>query len=123
MKKAADQHNPKAEYNLGLLYGLGRGVGKDIPEGIRWYLKSAESGNPQAAYSMGIAYEQGVGVSRDLVRAYMWHYLAANRFGYHPSQKPLQDLSVKIGPTKVEEGRQQAAAWIKAHSNVKPVSM
>ncbi len=123
IKKAADQGNPKAEYNLALLYGLGRGVGKDIPEGVRWYLKAAESGNPQAAYNMGLAYEQGVGVTRDLVRAYMWHYLAVNRFGYYPSQKPLGELSVKIGPAKVEEARHQAAAWIEAHPNVKAVPM
>jgi hypothetical protein len=123
MKKAADQGNPQAEYNLGLLYGLGRGVGKDIPEGVRWYLKAAESGDPQSAYNMGLAYEQGVGVSRDLVKAYMWHYLAANRFGYSPSQELLRELGGKIGPAKVEEARQQAAAWIKSHPNVKAVPM
>jgi TPR repeat protein len=123
MKKAADQGDPKAEYNVGALYGLGRGVAKDVPEGIRWYLKAAEAGHQRAAYNMGLAYEQGVGVPHDLVKAYMWHYLAANRLGYSPSQEILRELGAKIGPAKVEEGRQQASVWIKAHPNVKPVPM
>ncbi len=123
MKKAADQGNPKGEYNLGVLYGLGRGVAKDIPEGIRWYLRAAEGGHQKAAFNMGLAYEQGVGVPLDLVKAYMWHYIAAHRFGYFPSQELLRELSVKIGPAKVEEARKQAGEWVKAHPNVKTVPM
>jgi TPR repeat protein len=123
MKKAADQGDAKAEYNVGALYGLGRGVTKDVPEGIRWYLKAAEAGHQAAAYNMGLAYEQGVGVPRDLVKAYMWHYLAANRLGYYPSKEILRELSTKLGPEKVEEGRRQATFWIKAHPNVTPVPM
>jgi len=123
MKKAAEQGDPKAEYNVGALYGLGRGVAKDVSEGVRWYLKAAEAGHQRAAYNMGLAYEQGVGVPHDLVKAYMWHYLAVNRLGYYPSKEILRELSTKIGPARVEEGRQQAAVWIKAHRNVKAVPM
>lgn len=123
MKKAADQGNPKAEWNVGLLYGLGRGIKKDVNEGVRWYGKSAEAGDPEAAYDMGLAYEQGVGVPRDLEKAYMWHYLAANQFGYGPSQELLRELSAKLGPEKIEEARRQANDWIKAHPNVKAIPM
>jgi hypothetical protein len=115
MQKAANQDDPAAAYNLALLYGLGRGVTKDIAQGVHWYLKAAENGSPVGAYKMGVACEQGVTVPRDLVKAYMWHYIAMSRYGYSPSQEVVRELGRKIGPNGIDDARRQADEWIKAH--------
>ena len=36
------------QYNMGLMYELGRGIGKDVNEAIRWYRKAADQGYQNA---------------------------------------------------------------------------
>jgi len=52
-RKAADQGNADAQYNLGELYAQGRGVAHDEAEAIAWYRKAVEKGHAgaQAALS------------------------------------------------------------------------
>ena len=45
---AADQGNPDAQLNLGLMYEYGRGVEKSYEEAAKWYRLAADQGNPDA---------------------------------------------------------------------------
>ena len=41
-RKAAEQNDAKAQYNLGVCYDNGQGVAKDEVEAVKWYRKAAE---------------------------------------------------------------------------------
>ena len=47
-RKAAEQGNDVAQYNLGEMYREGRGVPQDEGEATTWYKKAAEQGNEDA---------------------------------------------------------------------------
>ena len=47
-RKAAEQGNVDAQFNLGLCYEYSKGVAKDIDEAAKWYRKAAEQGNADA---------------------------------------------------------------------------
>ena len=47
-RKAADQGQKTAQFNLGLMYQSGRGVPKDEAEAIKWFNKAAEQGHEDA---------------------------------------------------------------------------
>ncbi|MGY9106447.1 MAG: tetratricopeptide repeat protein, partial [Alphaproteobacteria bacterium] len=52
----AEQGDPKAQYNLGLLYRDGRGVARDADQAIRWFESAAEKGMPQAQVNLAAIY-------------------------------------------------------------------
>ena len=41
-RKAAEQGDAEAQFNLGLMYADGEGVPKDYAEAVKWYRKAAE---------------------------------------------------------------------------------
>ena len=43
-RKAAEQGDTFAHYNLGVCYDNGQGVNKDYTEAVKWYRKAAEQG-------------------------------------------------------------------------------
>ena len=47
-RKAAEQGNAIAQYNLGQNYRLGRGVSVDLTQAKYWYEKAAEQGDEDA---------------------------------------------------------------------------
>ena len=62
---AADQDNPDAQFNLGLMYLKGHGVSQDYDEGIEWIERASEKDHPGALYHLGLAYDLGDGVEPD----------------------------------------------------------
>ena len=62
--KAAEQGDAQAQFNLGFMYGDGRGVARDdakkLCAGMR---KAAEQGYASAQHNLGIMYEDGRGVT------------------------------------------------------------
>ncbi|MBI4382782.1 MAG: SEL1-like repeat protein [Nitrospinae bacterium] len=48
LRKKAGQGDADAQYNLGIMYQLGRGVEQDFDESTRWYRKAAERGHAEA---------------------------------------------------------------------------
>jgi len=52
-RKAAEQGDTRAQYNLGLMYNNGQGVPRDDAEAVRWYRKAAEQGNARAQFNSG----------------------------------------------------------------------
>ena len=61
-RKAADQGNASAQFNIGFLYEDGFNVAKDYKEALRWYRKAADQGYADAQCSIGVLYEME------------WHY-------------------------------------------------
>ena len=78
-RKAAEQGNASAQYNLGLMYEQGHGVAQDNKEAIAWYRKAAEQGDARAQYNLGIMYVNGHGVAQDYKQASVWYRKAAEQ--------------------------------------------
>ena len=84
----ADLGNVKAQYNLGLMYDMGKGVLQDYKEAVRWYQLAAEQGYSSAQHNLGLLYFNGQGISQDHQEAVKWITLSADQ-GEVESQKNL----------------------------------
>jgi len=51
-RRAAEQGNASAQYNLWVCYKNGQGVGKDLQEAAAWYHRAKEQGATSAASSL-----------------------------------------------------------------------
>ncbi len=71
-RRAAEQGDAKAQFNLGIMYKKGQGVPQDYAEAIRWYRKAAEQGHAGAQTALGIMHKNGVGVPQDYAEALRW---------------------------------------------------
>ena len=73
----AEAGSPSAQYNLGHLYRLGKGVPQDITEAVKWYRKAAAQGHARAQYNFAYMYYKGLVVSQDYAEAMAWYHKAA----------------------------------------------
>ena len=78
-RKAADQGDAVAQVNLGVMYGLGRGVAKDFAQAADWFRRAAEQGNAIAQLNLARAYQSGQGVAPDSEQAVAWYRKAADQ--------------------------------------------
>jgi len=76
-KPLAEQGNPQAQANLGLMYEHGRGVDKDFIEAFKWYRLAAAQGIAWAQTNLGLAYLNGRGTEKDDKEAAKWFRSAA----------------------------------------------
>ena len=78
-RKAAEQGDAVAQFNLGNCYYNGKGVTKDYSQAVYWYRKAAEQRVAAAQYNLGYCYLQGQGVSQDYSQAFIWLKKAAEQ--------------------------------------------
>ncbi len=115
LRKLAEQGDPDAEWQLGILYHDGDGVPKDDAVAVRWFERSAEQGYVSAQSTLGAYYWAGRGVPQDLSKAYFWSQLALAQ-GDKDSKSRLEGLSAQMTQAQVASARQQAEAWLRAHN-------
>ena len=72
-KRAADQGDADAQFNMGAMYYDGEGVQQDYQKAKQWYEKAAEKKDANAQYILGFMYEKGHGVRQDLATAKEWY--------------------------------------------------
>mgnify|MGYP004627661129 CR=1 FL=1 len=74
----AARGNADAQYELGVCYVKGKGVGKNIAEAAKWWQKAANQGHADAQFQLGCLYYQGEGVKGNLPEAVnLWRKAAA----------------------------------------------
>lgn len=78
-RKAADQGNVRAQYNLGVMYDHGDGVEQDYAEAVNWFRKAADQGHARAQFNLGNMYSDGTGVDQDDAEAVRWYRKAADQ--------------------------------------------
>ncbi|MCP4316418.1 MAG: sel1 repeat family protein [Hyphomicrobiales bacterium] len=78
-RKAAEQGLPEAQYNLGNLYRLGKGVPQSYAVAAKWYKKAAEQNHSWAQYNLARLYHFGWGVPQDYAEAVNWYQKAAEQ--------------------------------------------
>ena len=86
----------QAQYNLGVMYGNGKGVAKDYSKAIKWWNLAADQGNGKAQYNLGLMYEKGKEVKKNFKKAAIWYQLASNQ-GHAKAQ---EKLSLLLNKTK-----------------------
>ncbi|MFX8860198.1 tetratricopeptide repeat protein, partial [Acinetobacter baumannii] len=67
------------QYNLGVMYANGQGVGQSDAKAFEWYLKAANNGSAMAQFNIGQHYLHGSnGLPKNRVQALNWLKKAAN---------------------------------------------
>lgn len=77
---AAEQGDVNAQFKLGHLYSIGKGVPKNASEAIKWYRQAADQGHARAQYNLGAAYVNGAGVRSNKQTAIDWFFKAGQSF-------------------------------------------
>jgi len=90
-RKAADQGDVDAQYNLAVYYKNGKGVSQDHAKATEWFRKAAEQGDAEAQNMLGNSYLNGAGVKQDNSKAAEWWRKAATQ-GHAKAQEKLEAL-------------------------------
>lgn len=104
-RQRAYQGHADAQYYLGLLYALGRGLPQDYEKAAIWYRKSAEQGYPDAQFDLGRLYAVGDGVEQDLVQAYILITLASGQ-GHKKAIKTKDFVAMQLSPQEMAEAQE-----------------
>jgi TPR repeat protein len=73
----AEQGNTAAEYNIGQMYRMGRGITRDFAEAAKWYRLAAGQGDALSQYNLGMMYYNAQGVPQSIVLSHMWLTISA----------------------------------------------
>ena len=92
--KAAEQGDPVAQNNLGVLYEHGEGVTQNKEKAVYWYVKSAKQGYGLAFNNIGALFEHSSDDSAHKSQACFYYEFAA-RNGYLPAYIFLYNVSLK----------------------------
>jgi TPR repeat protein len=93
-RKAANQGDADAQFNLGESYRNGQGVSQDYAQAAAWYRKAAEQGDSLAQVNLGVLYDHGQGVRKDYKQAAAWYRKAAEQ-GNPRAQSNLSESYIK----------------------------
>lgn len=75
----AEQGDASAQFDMGMKYAKGEGVGQDDAEAVKWFRKAADKGLADAQVILGQYYFNGYGVPQDNTQAVKWHRKAAEQ--------------------------------------------
>lgn len=96
IRPAADQGNPEAQADLGIMYLHGRGVVTDAAEAAKWFELAANQGNSEAQLYLADMYKTGTGVEKNIAEAWKWYKKSAGelqkKHGYKESLKRILGL-------------------------------
>ncbi len=76
-RASAEEGHSDSQFNVGLMFEQGIGVGKDEKEAIVWYRKAALQGSVLAQYNLAVLYENGRGTEVDFAQANEWYRKAS----------------------------------------------
>ena len=79
--RLADEGDPDAQTQLGLMYKKGENVERDYIEALEWFRLAAGQGYAKGQKELGHMYDGGHGVRRDEAEALKWYQLAAEQSG------------------------------------------
>jgi len=69
IRPLANDGDAAAQYNLGLMYVVGRGAQQDYAAAAVWFQKAAQQGYALAQSNLGVLYRDGRGVPQDNAKA------------------------------------------------------
>ena len=108
----------QSEYEKGVCYFQGYGIGQDFSKAVKMWKKAAKKGHVKAEFSLGYCYANGVGVEKDIAEAMAWYQEAA--------EQGDADAQFNLG-LMYDEGRgvpqdyREAVAWYRRRNRVMPM--
>lgn len=85
LRGLADQGDPRAIFELGLLYQNGRSVPRSAAKAMDAFRKAASLGEPEAMYHLGVLHQTGILTKKDFKAAAKW-YQQAEAKGWEPAK-------------------------------------
>ena len=82
---------PGAQYLVGMMYAMGKGVPKDYKAAFKWFKLAADGGDLDAHKSLGQMYLDGMGVPQDHQMALKWYK--------RPAERGHADAQIALGGT------------------------
>ena len=110
----AEQGDAEAQYELGRMYFLGKGMPRNATKALEWYQKAAEQGNALAQNELGNLYSKGVLVKQNIFEAAKWYQKAAEQ-GIANAQYNIGYL-YDWGQGGLSQNRVEAIKWYKKAS-------
>ncbi len=109
LQELADQGNPSAMYNLGMLYNNGIGTKQDPEKAFDWFMKATEAGDPLGAFKVGCYYDgQFSGVVPINNEKALEYKLIAAEAGYVQAQRSVAQKYISMG------NMEETFRWMKA---------
>ena len=78
-QRLAREGDSSAQFDLGLMYYKGQGVGQDFSEAMKWFKMAAEHGIPEAQFNLGIMYSDEKATWHSYTEAMKWFQKAARQ--------------------------------------------
>ena len=126
-KKAAEQGDITAQFNLAMMYSNGKGVNKNHPEAFKWCKKAAEQGYVDAQALLALIYRFGSGVEMNNTESLVWSYVVKDVKDNitDESIKEIIDVNIKeleklLDAKTVEQSKQRAREIQKKIAAKKP---
>ena len=96
----AENGNPDAQFELGVMYHSGFGAPVDLPKSLFWHRKAATQHSAKAERNLASAYYNGEGVSKNYTLAHDWLTKAAKQ-GDEEAQRLVRQMEEKglVAPT------------------------
>jgi uncharacterized protein len=110
----AEQGDVGAQFNLGFLYSIGKGVPQNYKEAVKWWRKSAEQGDADAQFGLGSMYFKGTGVLQDYVMAHIYWNIAAVS-GHETAINNRGIVENKMTSSQLAEAQKLAREWMRKH--------
>jgi TPR repeat protein len=107
--KAANQGDPTAQHELGLLYLDGTGVPHDDREAFKWFQRAAVENYPPAQFDLADLFLEGRGIPQDLQEGVRWMLRAAQQ-GYPPAEVNLGIFYLRGFALTADEAK--ALGWL-----------
>jgi hypothetical protein len=123
-RKAAEQGDAVAQFNLGIMHTNGVGVSQNDAEAARWYRLAADHGLAGAQFNLGMMYAEGHGVAQDYVQAHMWLNLAASQLPAlgkdqrNTTVDARDHVASKMTSPQIVESQELAFEWTIEHRRV-----
>lgn len=109
-RRAADQGDPDAQYQLACYYSSAIGVAEDRGQAVAWAEKSAIQNHVAAQRFLGMAYREGNGVEQDYEKAVEWFKKSAEQRDVRSMY--LLGISFHQG-IGMDQDHSQAFEWIR----------
>jgi TPR repeat protein len=113
-QKLAEQGDSVSQYQLGLMYQMGKGVSQDYHKTFHWWSMAADQGNATAQHRLGYMYIQGYGVAQDYVMSHLWFNLATLN-GDGSAAENREIVAARMNRSQIKQALSLANKWIAQH--------
>lgn len=113
LRKAAEQGDPEACFNLAMLLRSDVGTAQESAFIIQLLADAAEQGIAEAQFKLGYCYATADRVPFDPVEAHKWFLIACDS-GYSLAEQNLAHSSATFPSATATEGERRARQWLKS---------